>query len=102
LKLQQLSLRFYNLVLPRYIQHLQLGLHLNKLFSYGIDEDDLFVYDCEERLWDIVPQIVFEYAPNQFKRHLNHSAQIVAMQSKVYLLGGSQDNNYNLITDDVR
>jgi hypothetical protein len=54
LSLQQLSHKFYHSILPMYINNITLGLHTNKLFSYGIDEDTLFVYDTEERLWDDV------------------------------------------------
>lgn len=69
--LQQLSKRFYSVVLPRYIDHYFLGLHTNKLFSYGVKDDDLFIYDTEERTWDVVPEIKFMYDQNQFKRYLN-------------------------------
>ncbi len=42
-----------------------LGLHVNKLFSYSIDTDDLFIFDTEERLWDIAENVTFHYERNR-------------------------------------
>lgn len=50
-----------------------LGLHVNKLFSYSIDTNDLFIFDTEERLWDVAENVMFDYKPNSKHRLLNHS-----------------------------
>jgi len=52
IKMQQLNKNFYYKVVPSYMGRVRLGCHaINKLFSYGVNDDELWSFDCEERQW---------------------------------------------------
>lgn len=71
----------------------------NKLYSYGIDDDELWIFDAENRSWDYPENVVFDYKPNKFGKYLNHSMQIAVLPTRVYFFGGSEDQNFNYNTD---
>ena len=104
--MQLLSKSFYFSIMPFYMGKVRLGCHaINKLFSYGVDDDMLWIYNCEDRDWTRVkPTFITKVEnkknePSEF--HLNHSMQIGVASSinKVYFLGGSFDKNFNEISD---
>jgi hypothetical protein len=64
--MQGLSKRFYKVLIPRFLYKVRLGLSLNKLFSYGVDQDDLWVYDAESMEWDVAENVDFQYESNFF------------------------------------
>jgi hypothetical protein len=47
--------------MPRYVDKVTAGVSVNRLYSYGADSDELFSYDCEERVWDTIPGVHFDY-----------------------------------------
>ena len=101
LPLQQLSLNFYSNVIPAYLNTVSLGTTHNKLFSYGIGSDELWVYHTQHRKWEQIFHTTFKVPKNRFGLHLNHSMQTVILQNEVLLMGGSEDENYNYLTDSV-
>ena len=75
---------------------------MNKLFSYGIDEDELWVFDTENRLWDVPENVEYLYPANRLKRHLNHNMQLAVYPTQVFMIGGSLDENLNEISNELR
>ncbi len=70
--MQFLSKRFYHTFIPKFLFKVRLGTN-NKLYSYGIDDDELWIFDTESRDWDVVENVVFDFVPNKFGKYLNHS-----------------------------
>ena len=71
--MQALSHKFYFKILPKIISQVGLGLHYNKLFSYGIDEDELWIFNTEDRLWDVPENVEYLFPVNRLQSHLNHN-----------------------------
>jgi len=96
--MQFLSKRFYQTFIPKYLFTARLGT-TNKLYSYGVDEDELWIFDTQNRSWDYPENVVYDYKPNRYGKYLNHSMQIAVMPRHVYFFGGSEDPNFNFFSD---
>ena len=92
--------------MPSYLRFVRLGCYaIDKLFSYEVgetpacEEGRLWTFDCEKVTWSKRQPVVNDEI-NKEVRFL-HSMQIaVATQiNKVFLLGGSVDENFNEISD---
>lgn len=55
------------------VTSIRLGLQINKLFSYGIDEDELWIFNTQDRLWDVPTHVKYLYPVNKLGRYLNHN-----------------------------
>ena len=102
IQMQALCRKMYHQILPQLVKFIGTGLHHNKLFSYGIDEDELWIFNTEDRLWDVPTNTQYLYPVNKFGRYFNHNMQLAVFPTKVYLIGGSLDENLNEISQEVR
>jgi len=66
IQMQALSRKYYSTILPQVVNYVGLGLYYNKLYSYGIDEDELWIFSTEDRLWDVAENVKYLYPKNQF------------------------------------
>jgi hypothetical protein len=71
----------YNRIMPQYLGRVRLGAKaLNKLFSYGVADDYLWTFDCDEREWSRVKASFIRLPGNESNEpvnmHLDHSMQI--------------------------
>lgn len=63
IQLQVLSKAIYQRMMPGYLGRVRLGSKANnKLFSYGVDDDFLWTFDCDSRKWSRV-KAEFERLP---------------------------------------
>jgi hypothetical protein len=81
LTMQLLSRAMYNRIMPQYLGRIRLGAKaLNKLFSYGVDDDYLWTFDCDEQEWSRVKASFIRLPGNESNEpvnmHLDHSMQI--------------------------
>ena len=56
ISLQILSRQFYDRIIPSYLYRVRLGTQtLNKLFSYEVEEDKVWTFDCQSVQWSKKP-----------------------------------------------
>ena len=73
---------------------------INKLFSYEVEEGLLWTFDCENVAWSKRKPVENDSGTNNQVRFLHSMQMAVATQiNKVFLLGGSVDENFNVISD---
>ena len=97
--LQGVSNYFYHIILPRGCYECHLSAHTkDRLFSYSVNEGSiLYIYEVPERTW-----VPIEPRNGHLGNRLKYSMQVVVTpRNKVFLLGGAEDIEANILSKVV-